>query len=86
MKAKRAPDEVRSEYAFDYRTGVRGKYYNRLLKEGANFVVLEPDIAKFPSSAAVNKGLRVLLQFSEATRGLTKRGRATRATRRSNSR
>ncbi len=36
--------------------GVRGTYYRRLLTEGANVVVLEPDVAKaFRSSAAVNE-------------------------------
>jgi uncharacterized DUF497 family protein len=36
-----------------YSKAVRGKYYRRLLKEGANVVVLDPDVAKaFRSSAA----------------------------------
>ncbi len=82
MKAKSRgiPDDMRPEYAFDYSTAVRGKYYRRLLKEGANVVVLEPDVAKaFRSSAAVNEALRSLLRMSEATRRLTSRssGRAT---------
>src|SRR6266849_8536692 len=43
---------VRAEYGFDYSKAVRGTYYRRLLKEGANVVVLEPDVAKaFRSSA-----------------------------------
>jgi hypothetical protein len=38
---------------------VRGEYYRRLLKEGANVVILDPDVAKtFRSSAAVNEALR----------------------------
>ena len=66
---------MRAEYAFDYSTAVRGKYYRRLLKEGANVVVLEPDVAKaFRSSAAVNEARRSLLQMSQATRRLTARG------------
>jgi hypothetical protein len=76
MKAKSQAenDEMRSEYKFDYANAVRGKYYPRLLKEGANIVVLEPDVAKaFRSSAAVNEALRSLLKMSEATRRLTKR-------------
>lgn len=82
MKAKSAvpSDDMRAEYDFDYSKAVRGKYYRRLLKEGANVVVLEPDIAKaFRSSAAVNEALRSLLRMSEATRRLTSRatGRAT---------
>ena len=70
MKAKNSatPDDMRSEYDFDYSKAVRGKYHRRLLKEGANVVVLEPDVAKaFRSSAAVNEALRSLLRMSEAT-------------------
>jgi hypothetical protein len=85
MKAKtEEPDEMRSEYDFDYSKAVRGKYYRRLLKEGANVVVLDPDVAKvFRSSAAVNEALRSLLRVSETTRRLTSRssGRATSARR-----
>ena len=86
MKAKsaRSSNEMRAEYNFDYSKAVRGKYYRRLLKEGANVVVLEPDVAKvFRSSAAVNEALRSLLRVSEATRRLTSRsrGRATSARR-----
>ncbi len=86
MKAKNpaTPDDMRSQYNFDYSTAVRGKYYRRLLKEGANVVVLEPDVAKaFRSSAAVNEALRSLLKMSEATRRLTSRssGRAASARR-----
>ena len=82
MKAKNAieSDDMRSEYDFDYSKAVRGKYYRRLLKEGANVVVLDPDVAKaFRSSAAVNEALRSLLKMSEATRRLTSRssGRAS---------
>lgn len=74
MKNKKSPkrDEMRSEYRFDYSKAVRGKYFRRLLKEGANVAVLEPDIAKaFRDSAAVNDALRSLLQVSESTRRLT---------------
>ena len=70
-------DEMRPEYDFDYSTAVRGKYYRRLLKEGANVVVLDPDVARsFRSSAAVNEALRSLLTLSEATRRLTTRSSA----------
>ena len=72
-------DEMRPEYQFDYSKAVRGKYYRCLLKEGANVVVHELDVAKaFRSSGAVNEALRSLLNMSEATRRLTKRssGRA----------
>lgn len=73
MKAKSQPrtDELRPEYNFDYATAVRGKYYRRILREGANVAVLDPDVAKvFRSSAAVNEALRSLLRISETTRRL----------------
>ena len=55
-------DDLRPEYNFDYTKATRGKYFKRLLKEGANVVVLEPDVAKaFGNSAAVNDALRSLL-------------------------
>ena len=81
MRAKRQAesDEMRAEYVFDYSKAVRGKYYRRLLKEGANVVVLEPDVAKaFRNSAAVNDALRSLLNVSEVTRRLTGRSRQRR--------
>jgi hypothetical protein len=66
-------DDMRPEYDLDYSRAVRGKYYRRILREGSNIAVLEPDVAKeFRSSAAVNEALRSLLQISETTRRLTK--------------
>ena len=76
MKANRQReiDEMRPEYQFDYSRAVRGKYYRRLIKEGANVVALEPDVAKeFRSSAEVNDALRSLLKVSEITRSLRQR-------------
>jgi hypothetical protein len=70
-------DGMRAEYVVDYSKAVRGKHYRRLLKEGANVAVLDPDVARaFRSSAAVNEAL--------ATRRLTSRsgGRAAGARRR----
>ena len=64
MKARKRPvaGDMRPEYEFDYSTAVRGRYYHRLLKEGANVVVLDPDVAKaFRSPAAANGALRSLL-------------------------
>ena len=75
MKAKTPvqPDDMRPEYDFDYSTAVRGKYYRRITREGANVAVLEPDVAKeFRNSAAVNEALRSLLRISETTRRLTR--------------
>jgi hypothetical protein len=67
-------DDLHPEYDLDYSKAVRGKYYRRLLQEGANIVVLEPDVAKaFGDSAAVNEALRSLLEFSRSTQRLTKR-------------
>jgi len=67
-------DELRAEYDFDYSKAVRGKYYKRLLNEGANVVVLEPDVAKaFGNSAAVNDALRSLLDITRSMRRQTTR-------------
>ena len=80
MKRKELSEEMRPEYNFDYSKAVRGKYYRRILKEGSNVVVLEPDVAKaFPNSAAVNDALRVVLQAGQAVRRLTSRSTRTRA-------
>lgn len=71
---------MRPEYDFDYSKAVRGKYYKRILKEGANVAVLEPDVAKaFPNSAAVNDALRVVLQAGLSVRRLTSRSTRPRA-------
>ena len=65
-------DDLRPEYDLDYSKAIRGKYYRRLLKEGANVVVLEPDVAKaFRDSAAVNDALRALLKVARSSRRLT---------------
>ena len=72
-KEKKAVDELRPEYNFDYSKAVRGKYYKRILEEGANVVMLEPDVAKaFVDSAAVNDALRSLLDLTRTTQRLTK--------------
>lgn len=84
MKTTSERDELRPEYDFDYSKAVRGKYYRRLLEEGANVVVLEPDVAKaFGDSVAVNEALRSLLDLARSTQRLTKRstGRAKTARR-----
>jgi len=53
---------MRAKYDFAYSKAERGRYYKRLLKQGANLVVLDRDVAKeFPDSASVNKALRSLL-------------------------
>ena len=66
-------EELRPEYEFDYSKAVRGKYFKRLIEEGANIAVLEPEIAKaFTNSAAVNDALRSLLEITRSTQRLTK--------------
>ncbi|NQU04653.1 MAG: hypothetical protein HQ568_01065 [Calditrichaeota bacterium] len=65
-------DDMRSEYDLDYSKAIRGKYYERLIKEGSNVIVLEPDIARvFQDSASVNEALRSLLEVSKITQRLT---------------
>ena len=69
---KRNGDDLRSEYDFDYSKAVRGKYYRRLLEEGSNVIVLDPDIAgAFRDSASVNQALRSLLELTRSTKRLT---------------
>ncbi len=67
-------DELRPEYDFDYSKAARGKYTKRLLEEGSNVVVLDPDIAAaFQDSASVNEALRSLLDLTRSMRRLTHR-------------
>ncbi len=73
-KHKKNQDELRPEYDFDYSKAVRGKYYKRLLEEGSNVVVLDPDVAKtFQDSASVNEALRSLLELTRSTQRLKRR-------------
>lgn len=66
--------ELRPEYDLDYSKAVRGKYHRRLLEEGSNVIVLDPDIAKaFHDSASVNEALRALLELTRSTKRLTTR-------------
>jgi hypothetical protein len=60
-------DQLRREYPADLiKSGVRGKYSNRMRKDGANIVVIDPDLTDaFPSSKAVNDALRELLSRRE---------------------
>jgi hypothetical protein len=73
-KEKKANDDLRPEYDFDYSKAVRGKYCRRLLEEGSNVAILAPDVAKaFHDSASVNEALRSLLEVTRSTRRLTSR-------------
>ena len=83
QKPRVVRDALRPEYEFDYSPAVRGRHYRRLLKEGANVVVLEPDVAKvFRDSDAVNEALRSLPQVPAVTRRLTARSSGRPRTRR----
>jgi len=75
MKAKKQNiDELRSEYDFDYSKAARGKYCRRLLEEGSNVIILDPDLVRtFHDSASINKALRSLLELTRSTNHLTRR-------------
>ena len=58
MKKSRNDPDMLEEY--DFSGGVRGKYAKRYA-EGANVVVIDPDVAEyFPDHDAVNNALRSL--------------------------
>ncbi|HZE57345.1 MAG TPA: hypothetical protein VE031_05785 [Chthoniobacterales bacterium] len=60
MSSKPTRNGMRDEYDFSQAT--RGKYARRYA-EGANVVVLEPDVAKaFPDAKTVNASLRKLIR------------------------
>jgi hypothetical protein len=68
-KQETGRDELRPEYNFDYSKAVRGKYYKRLLKEGANVVVLEPDVVKaFAGSSTIHSAPHKALKRRQASR------------------
>ncbi len=57
-------NDLHPEYDFDFCERRTGSLYKRLLKEGSNNVVLEPDVAKaFPNSHAVNDARRAVIEF-----------------------
>ena len=73
-KTQKVREELRAEYDFDYSKAVRGKYCKRLIEEGANVVVLEPDVAEvFNDSTVVNEALRSLLDLTRSTQRLADR-------------
>jgi hypothetical protein len=56
-------EEMRSEY--DFSTGQRGKH-SKAYQQGANVVILEPDVAKvFKNSESVNHALRMLMDIAD---------------------
>jgi hypothetical protein len=59
-------DDVRREYDFSKRSGVRGKYIQRY-RAGTNLILLSPDVAEhFPDERSVNKALRTLIQSAKS--------------------
>lgn len=71
---KAKSDELRPEYRReDFGPGVRGKYFEAY-QEGANLVLLSPDVAQaFPTEKDVNDALRSLIKIAERTTRLTDR-------------
>ena len=66
QKKTKVKDDIRPEYDLDYSKARRGNYLQRLLKDGSNVVVLDPDVADaFRDSAAVNEALRYLLEVAK---------------------
>jgi hypothetical protein len=61
-------DDLRDEYDETLlKSGVRGKYVQRLAA-GSNIVRLAPDVAAaFPTEEAVNEALRLLLKVAKRT-------------------
>ncbi len=58
----KASDELRPEYAFDYRTAQPNRFAGRL-DRGRCVVVLDPDVARvFTTPESVNAALRALIQ------------------------
>ena len=61
MKRMRKDPDMLEEY--DFSKGIQGKYAKRY-QEGANVVVIEPDVAKFfPDHDSVNQALRSLTEI-----------------------
>jgi hypothetical protein len=66
MKRMRNDPDILEEY--DFTDGVRGKYVKRY-EEGANVVVIEPDVAEyFPDHDSVNEALRGLAKIIKRQR------------------
>ena len=73
-------DDLRPEYDFDFSKAERGRYAQRLMAEGSNLVLVDPELTEaFPDSASVNAALRSVVEFAELSAGLTRRsiGRTT---------
>lgn len=69
-------DELRAEYDLGelLKTGVRGKYVDKL-REGTNLVLLDEDVAQeFPTDQAVNEALRLVIQIKKLPKSANKTG------------
>lgn len=63
------PDNAEMLDEYDFDQGVRGKYARRYA-DGANIVVLSPDVAEaFPDSESVNRALRGLISIARQSAG-----------------
>ena len=61
-KKSRKSEERPMKSNYDFSQAIRGKYTRRYA-QGANVVILEPDVAKvFPTSKAANSSLRKIIQ------------------------
>lgn len=70
MKRMRKDPDMLEEY--DFSKGIRDKY-SKKYKEGANVVVIEPDVVKyFPGHDSVNQALRSLTQIIAKQKKLPK--------------
>jgi hypothetical protein len=76
MRKVNKSDELRPEYKReDLGQGVRGKCVESY-QEGANLVLLSPDVAAFfPTETVVNDALRSLIDLAQKSTGLA--GRST---------
>ena len=73
MRKMRDDPDMLEEY--DFSGGVRGKYAKRYA-EGANVVVIEPDVAEyFPDHDSVNESLRSLVSIIKKRRKTEQRVR-----------
>jgi len=64
MDKEKTSTEVEMLPEYDFSKGVRGKYAQRYA-EGANIVVLSPELAQiFPDSESVNRVLQALVEIA----------------------
>lgn len=80
--SSRRTDGMRREYNVgELRNPIRGKYYDRAMKD-TTVIPLDPDVAEaFPDAKAVNDALRALLAVARTAVASRRRGRRS-ATRR----